>query len=62
MLRRTTTTKTDEARLPILVARAALEHQRPLSGDLTNETRKLLREARHREKRFQRRAPAAPMS
>jgi hypothetical protein len=43
--------------------RAALERRRPAGGDLTGETRRLLREARQREARFQRRrSPVEPLS
>jgi hypothetical protein len=44
-------------------ARAALERRRPVDGDLIAETRRLLREGRQREARFQRRrSPAEPLS
>jgi hypothetical protein len=62
MPERQTSTKTHDAPARATDALAALEHQRPVSGDLTNATRKLLQEARRRERRFQRRAPVEPMS
>jgi hypothetical protein len=46
-----------------LVAREAAEHRRPIDGDLTEQTRRVLREARQREARFSRlRTPVEPMS
>jgi hypothetical protein len=62
MLQRPLSLKDDNQQTRVIDARAALEHQRPASGDLTSETRKLLSAARRREGRFARRAPAEPMN
>ena len=60
--RRQDTTSRETRVLVPVDAEGATEHERPVSGDVTAATRRLLQTARLREGRFVRRAPAEPMS